>query len=62
VLGLTLVLVTHELPSILKIARRCIMLDKDTQSIIATGDPRKLREDDSDPRVHQFFNRLPRES
>jgi phospholipid/cholesterol/gamma-HCH transport system ATP-binding protein len=61
VLGLTLVLVTHELPSILKIARRCIMLDKDTQSIIATGDPRELREDVSDPRVHQFFNRLPRE-
>jgi phospholipid/cholesterol/gamma-HCH transport system ATP-binding protein len=62
VLGLTLVLVTHELPSILKIARRCIMLDRDTQSIIATGDPRTLREDDSDPRVHQFFNRLPRAS
>jgi phospholipid/cholesterol/gamma-HCH transport system ATP-binding protein len=61
VLGLTLVLVTHELPSILKIARRCIMLDKETQSIIATGDPRELREDVSDPRVHQFFNRLPRE-
>jgi hypothetical protein len=38
------------------------MLDKDTQSIIATGDPRVLREDESDPRVHQFFNRLPRES
>lgn len=62
VLGLTLVLVTHELPSILKIAKRCIMLDKETQSIIATGDPRLLREDDSDPRVHQFFNRLPRAS
>jgi phospholipid/cholesterol/gamma-HCH transport system ATP-binding protein len=62
VLGLTLVLVTHELPSILKIARRCIMLDRDTQTIIATGDPRALREDASDPRVHQFFNRLPRVS
>ena len=62
VLGLTLVLVTHELPSILKIARRCIMLDRKTQSIIATGDPRVLREDDSDPRVHEFFNRLPRRS
>jgi phospholipid/cholesterol/gamma-HCH transport system ATP-binding protein len=62
VLGLTLVLVTHELPSILKIAKRCIMLDKETQSVIATGDPRLLREDDSDPRVYQFFNRLPRAS
>jgi phospholipid/cholesterol/gamma-HCH transport system ATP-binding protein len=60
VLGLTLVLVSHELPSILKIAKRCIMLDKDTKSIIATGDPRALREGDADPRVHDFFNRLPR--
>jgi phospholipid/cholesterol/gamma-HCH transport system ATP-binding protein len=62
VLGLTLVLVSHELPSILKIATRCIMLDKDTKSIIATGDPRALRQDDSDRRVHEFFNRLPRAS
>jgi phospholipid/cholesterol/gamma-HCH transport system ATP-binding protein len=62
VLGLTLVLVTHELPSILKIAKRCIMLDKETKSIIASGDPRQLRTDTSDPRVHQFFNRLPRAS
>jgi phospholipid/cholesterol/gamma-HCH transport system ATP-binding protein len=60
VLGLTLVLVTHELPSILKIVRRCIMLDKDTKSIIASGDPRELRDDASDPRVNQFFNRVPR--
>jgi phospholipid/cholesterol/gamma-HCH transport system ATP-binding protein len=62
VLGLTLVLVTHELPSIFKIARRCIMLDKDTKSIIATGDPRELREKTTDPRVRDFFNRLPRTS
>jgi phospholipid/cholesterol/gamma-HCH transport system ATP-binding protein len=62
VLGLTVVLVTHELPSILKIAKRCIMLDKETQSIIATGDPRSLREDGSVARVHEFFNRLPRAS
>jgi phospholipid/cholesterol/gamma-HCH transport system ATP-binding protein len=60
VLGLTLVLVTHELPSILKIAKTCIMLDKETKSIIASGDPRELLGDTSDRRVHQFFNRLPR--
>jgi phospholipid/cholesterol/gamma-HCH transport system ATP-binding protein len=62
VLGLTVVLVTHELPSILKIAKRCIMLDKETQSIIAAGDPRTLREGSSVARVHEFFNRLPRAS
>jgi phospholipid/cholesterol/gamma-HCH transport system ATP-binding protein len=60
VLGLTVVLVTHELPSIFKIAQRCIMLDKDSQSIIAEGDPRELRESASDPRVHDFFNRTAR--
>jgi phospholipid/cholesterol/gamma-HCH transport system ATP-binding protein len=62
VLGLTVVLVTHELPSIFKIAKRCIMLDKETKSIIATGDPSTLRDESTDPRVHHFFNRLPRSS
>ena len=60
VLGLTVVLVTHELPSIFKIAKRCIMLDKETKSIIATGNPGELRDQSKDPRVHDFFNRLPR--
>ena len=60
VLGLTVVLVTHELPSIFKIASRCIMLDKASKSIIADGDPRKLREESEDPRVHDFFNRISR--
>ncbi len=60
VLGLTVVLVTHELPSIFKIAKRCIMLDKESRSIIAEGDPRELRDSAPDPRVHEFFNRLAR--
>jgi phospholipid/cholesterol/gamma-HCH transport system ATP-binding protein len=60
VLGLTVVLVTHELPSIFKIAERCIMLDKESQSIIAEGNPNELRDSASDPRVHDFFNRLAR--
>ena len=56
-LGLTVVVVTHELPSIFKIVSRCIMLDKDSRSIIARGDPRKLRDECSDPRVRGFFHR-----
>lgn len=59
VLRLTVIMVSHELPSIFKIATRCIMLDKDSQSIIAAGDPRELRDSSEDPRVHAFFNRLP---
>ncbi len=57
VLGLTVVFVSHELPSIFKIAKRCIMLDKESRSIIAEGDPRELRDKSTDQRVHDFFNR-----
>jgi phospholipid/cholesterol/gamma-HCH transport system ATP-binding protein len=58
-LGITVVLVTHELGSILDIVDRCIMLDPDSRSIVARGEPRELLES-SDPRVHAFFHRLPR--
>lgn len=57
-LGLTVVMVTHELPSIFKVATSCIMLDKDSRSIIARGDPRELRDHSRDPRVRGFFNRI----
>jgi phospholipid/cholesterol/gamma-HCH transport system ATP-binding protein len=56
-LGLTLVIVTHELESIFKIAKTCIMLDKHSRSIIARGDPRELRDHSTNPRVRQFFHR-----
>jgi phospholipid/cholesterol/gamma-HCH transport system ATP-binding protein len=56
-LGLTVVLVTHELPSIFKIVSSCVMLDKESQSIIARGDPRELRDQGDDPRVRHFFHR-----
>lgn len=55
-MGLTLVIVTHDLDSIFRIAKHCIMLDRETKSIIARGDPKKLRES-KDPKVYSFFNR-----
>jgi phospholipid/cholesterol/gamma-HCH transport system ATP-binding protein len=58
-LGTTIVVVTHELPSIFTIADRCIMLDAGTKRIIAEGDPKMLREQADDPRVRAFFNRQP---
>jgi phospholipid/cholesterol/gamma-HCH transport system ATP-binding protein len=58
--GTTVVLVSHELPSIFEIARRCIVLDQQSKSVIATGDPRRLRDEHEDPRVHELLNRLPR--
>jgi phospholipid/cholesterol/gamma-HCH transport system ATP-binding protein len=43
-LGITFVIVSHELASIYAIANRIIMLDKESKSIIAQGDPRVLRD------------------
>ena len=59
-LGVTTVLVTHELESIFKIGRRCIMLEREARTIIAEGDPRTLRDESTDPRVSGFFNRRAR--
>jgi phospholipid/cholesterol/gamma-HCH transport system ATP-binding protein len=56
-LGLTVVFVSHELESIFAIAKHCIMLDRDTRSIVARGDPRALRDGATDPKVSDFFNR-----
>lgn len=56
-LGMTVVIVTHDLDSIFKIAKHCIMLDKNSKSIIARGDPRQLRDQSDDVRVRAFFNR-----
>jgi len=57
-LGVTFVIVTHELQSIFTIADRAIMLDPHTKSIIAEGTPQSLRDHSDDPHVRQFFNRL----
>lgn len=56
-LGLTVVLVTHELASIFKIAKHCILLDRATRSILARGDPRELRDGSDVPEVRHFLNR-----
>jgi phospholipid/cholesterol/gamma-HCH transport system ATP-binding protein len=61
-LGTTMVIVTHELQSILTVAQRVIMLDKGTKGIIAEGDPRHLRETSRNPLVWRFFNRQTEES
>lgn len=56
-LGITFVVVTHELPSIYTIADRVIMLDAKTKGIIGEGDPEDLRDHSPNPWVRQFFNR-----
>jgi phospholipid/cholesterol/gamma-HCH transport system ATP-binding protein len=58
VLGLTIVLVTHELGSINAIVDRCILLDRATRTILAEGPPREL-EASAIPQVRHFFERVP---
>ncbi len=56
-LNITFVIVTHELPSIFKVADRCIMLDRNVKTIVATGKPQELQANSDNPWVRQFFNR-----
>jgi phospholipid/cholesterol/gamma-HCH transport system ATP-binding protein len=56
-LGITIVIVTHELPSIFLVADNCIVLDKEARGIVARGDPRRLRDESVIPFVHNFFTR-----
>lgn len=55
----TMVIITQELESIFNIGMRVIMLAKKEKGIIASGTPRELRESSTDPRVMNFFRRLP---
>ncbi|MFC1763968.1 ABC transporter ATP-binding protein [Planctomycetota bacterium] len=55
--GMTVVIVTHELASIMAIADRVIMLDKSVKGIIAEGKPQELQHQREQPLVWQFFNR-----
>jgi phospholipid/cholesterol/gamma-HCH transport system ATP-binding protein len=56
-LGITFVVVTHELASIYAIADRAIFLDRETKTIVATGRPRDLRDNSKIPAVRAFFRR-----
>jgi phospholipid/cholesterol/gamma-HCH transport system ATP-binding protein len=56
-LGITFVIVTHELSSIYAIADRVIMLDKELKGILAIGSPRDLRDHSENAYVRRFFNR-----
>jgi phospholipid/cholesterol/gamma-HCH transport system ATP-binding protein len=56
-LGATIVIVTHELPSIFAIGTNSVFLDAETRTMIAEGDPKKLLADATDPRVRRFLTR-----
>ena len=56
-LGITFVMVTHELPSIFSVADRVVVLDPKARGIVAEGTPAWLREHATQPWVRQFLNR-----
>jgi phospholipid/cholesterol/gamma-HCH transport system ATP-binding protein len=55
-LGITFVMVTHELPSIFATNDRVLMLDKETRGILAQGTPMELHAS-TEPAVVRFFRR-----
>jgi len=56
-LGATVVIVTHELPSLFAICDDGIFLDADTKTAIAHGSPRALRDACDHPTVRAFMER-----
>lgn len=56
-LGTTVVLVTHELPSIFNIGTNSVFLDTRSKTIIAQGDPNELLKTSEHPRVRAFLTR-----
>ena len=54
--GTTIVLVTHELPSIFALGDTAVFLDGERKAMIAKGKPSELRES-ADPKVRAFLTR-----
>jgi len=53
----TIVVVTHELPSIFAIATNSVFLDIETKTIIAQGPPKDMLAPGTDPKVRRFLTR-----
>jgi phospholipid/cholesterol/gamma-HCH transport system ATP-binding protein len=56
-LGATFVVVTHELASIFTIADNSVFLDPNTRTMRASGNPRELLKNSTDPAVREFLTR-----
>lgn len=55
--GTTIVVVTHDLDSIFRIADRALFLDIKEKTMTALGPPAALRDDPPSPEVHRFLTR-----
>lgn len=56
-LGTTIIVVTHELPSIFAIGKNSIFLDKTVQTISAKGNPNELLNNPPNQQVYEFLTR-----
>lgn len=56
-IGTTMVIITHSLNIIFRVAHRIVMLDKSAKGVVAQGDPNELKTKCPNPVVRQFFNR-----
>ncbi len=56
-LGATVVVVSHELPSIFAIGTNSVFLDAESRTMTASGDPRQLLAHPPNSRVHTFLTR-----
>ncbi len=56
-LGTTIVVVTHELASIFAIGDNSVFLDPETKTQLATGSPKQLLAESTDPKIIQFLTR-----
>ena len=56
-LGATIVVVTHELASILTIGDNSVFLDVETKTMLAVGNPKTLRDASPEPKIRAFLTR-----
>jgi phospholipid/cholesterol/gamma-HCH transport system ATP-binding protein len=60
--GMTIVLVSHDLPSLFAICDDGVFLDGESMTAIAHGAPRRLRDECENPIVHAFMRRERRDA
>ena len=56
-LGATIVVVTHELASIVTIGDNSVFLDAETRTMLAVGNPKTLRDTSPEPKIRAFLSR-----
>ncbi len=56
-LGATIIMVTHELPSIFALADDSVFLDPETRTMLTTGNPKTLAKESDISKVRQFLSR-----